>query len=244
MTALLVIAVLVASAVQRLTGIGFAMLVAPFVVLALGPGPGVVLVNALGIVSAVLVMVRVRQDIHWPAVGGLLPSAAVGVLLGVVITRALSVAAAQIAAGAVIMLAVGTSVLVVRTTSVARTTTVTAVAGTASGLMGALAGVGGSAMAVLAILTRWEAKDFAATMQPYFALLGVITITGRLLADPRTWPGLSLPVWACLATAMVVGLVLGERVVPSPALARNVVVLLAGAGGLLAVVDGARTLIG
>lgn len=242
MIALVVLTVLVASTVQRVTGMGFAMLLAPFAVLVLGAGPGVLLVNALGIISAMLVMVRVRRDIHWPTARGLLPTAAIGVLIGVGITQVLSPAGAQVAAGTVVVLALLASMVVVRTRTIARTASATATAGITSGLMGALAGVGGSAMVVLAVLTRWEPRTFAATMQPYFALLGMITIAARLVADPGAWPQFSVFVWVCLGIAMFAGLALGEKLTVSPTAARNAVILLAGAGGLITIIDGSRSL--
>src|SRR5690625_2661959 len=190
MTALLVAVVLIAAAVQRATGMGFAMFLSPFAVLTLGPASGVVLVNALGIASALMVLARVHRDVEWRTVAALTPPTVLGVVVGVAVTQVVASDGAQIAAGATVLLALVVSVLLARVKTVARSPAVSAVAATTSGVMGALAGVGGTPMAALAVLTGWNARPFAATMQPYFALVGAIAITARLAFEPGAWPEL------------------------------------------------------
>jgi uncharacterized protein len=56
-------AVSVGAGTQRITGLGFALVAAPFLVLLLGPFTGVLVVNVLGVAASVLVLAQVRRDV-------------------------------------------------------------------------------------------------------------------------------------------------------------------------------------
>ena len=91
---------------QRVTGMGFGLVASPFLVLLLGAGDGVPLVQLLSLVASLVVLISVFGDVEWrkaftllvPALIGLLPGwwlstvlppAALGVLVGVLIVLAL-----------------------------------------------------------------------------------------------------------------------------------------------------------
>lgn len=52
-------AIVVSAMAQRVAGLGFAMLLAPFLVLLFGPHSGILLVNLLGAISSGIMFVRV-----------------------------------------------------------------------------------------------------------------------------------------------------------------------------------------
>lgn len=100
----------VGAAAQRVTGLGFAVVAAPVLVLLVGPAPGVVLVNVLGALVALLVLLRVRRDVEprrllpvtlaalvgvpgGLALAGAVPSAWLELVLGVLVLAALAVSA-------------------------------------------------------------------------------------------------------------------------------------------------------
>ena len=56
-------AVALGAGTQRITGLGFALVSAPFLVLLLGPFAGVFVVNVLGVAASVLVLAQVRRDV-------------------------------------------------------------------------------------------------------------------------------------------------------------------------------------
>ena len=58
----------VATALQRLTGLGFAMLTAPFAVVALGTHQGIMLITALAVIASIFMLPSMWQDIHWSRV--------------------------------------------------------------------------------------------------------------------------------------------------------------------------------
>src|SRR5690625_5732591 len=61
----LLIAIFLGGMAQRATGMGLALVAAPFIVVALGPAAGVVVANLLGVVGSAMVYARVRHSVDW-----------------------------------------------------------------------------------------------------------------------------------------------------------------------------------
>jgi len=74
-----------------------------------------------------------------------------------------------------------------------------------------LAGIGGPAMAVLRILTRWEHLSFTATLQPFFFGISTVVVLARVSVNPGAWPDLGWG-WLLIAFAMATGIALGDVV--------------------------------
>lgn len=55
-------AVFLGAATQRITGVGFALVASPFIVLILGGFEGVLVVNLLGTIASTLIYLQVRRD--------------------------------------------------------------------------------------------------------------------------------------------------------------------------------------
>ena len=218
---------------QRVTGVGFALVAAPLLVLVAGPFDGVILANLLSLVVCVVVLARTWRDVDWRR----------GILLVVPALLAIPAGAyvARTVPGPVLLLVIGSIVLValalVQLSARARILHGTGgaiTAGAASGFMNVTAGVGGPAIVLYAVSTRWEHRRFVATFQLYAALVNVAS----LLSKGRFHLGPAAIVLSLLALA--VGLAAGELVSRrvSAEQARRLVVLLAMAGALATVVKG------
>lgn len=232
--------VVVGAILQRTSGLGFAMVVAPFVVLALGPAQGVVLVQLCGATAAALVFARVRQDVDWLAYRRLMPASVLGIVVGAAAVSRVPDAPAQVITATVLLLALVAATAVGKVRTVERTAGITAGAGVGAGLMTSLAGVGGTAMTVLSQATRWEQRSFAATLQPYFVSISGATVLARVVADPTAWPALTGAAWLAIAAAVGLGLLAGEwvsRYIPSSA-ARWATLVIAAIGAIMTLVDG------
>jgi uncharacterized protein len=244
MTAMVVSAVLAGAAAQRVTGVGFALVVAPFAVLVLGASSGIVFVNLCGGVAAAAITSRVWPGVEWPVVARLLPAMLLGVAGGTAVAAALPPGPAQVAVGSALLVSLAGSSVVGRIGTLRRTTGTLYGFGAAAGVMGAVAGASGPALSVLAVASRWDQARFAATVQPCFAATSVAAVAARVLAEPRSWPALPVPAWICLAAGMVAGTAVGDRISRrvSPSAARRGVMLLAVVGAVLAVREGAALL--
>lgn len=225
---------------QRVSGMGFALVVAPVLVLLIGPFDGVLMVNICGAVSALMVVTRVWRDISWKHYFLLAVPAVLAIIPGSMIAVAVSGPTLQIAVGVILTVALTVSLLVTRGTRTTAVGPTGLIAGTASGLMSATAGISGPAVGVFAVLTRWEHRTFAATLQPYFFTLGASAFLGKIIASGGSLPDYEWWLWVLVIACTIVGLTMGEFVAKrmSVPAARITVIVISYVGGIAAIIDG------
>lgn len=246
-TAIMIVGlVVVGAAAQRMAGLGFALLIAPFMTLLLGAHSGVLLVNVLGVISSALILPRVWRSVDWSMFRWLSAFAVCGAVLGSWLALQFSPAIMAVAVGAIVMIALGASLSLSGNRFSTDLRTPRAAAGFLSGLTNSLAGVGGPAISAYAVLTRWPQATFAATLQPYFILIGGVSVGTKLLLDPVALPPTEWWFWAIVGVSVVAGIVLGERLlkVVTPTQVRRFVIILAFAGAAASLVRGILDLIG
>jgi uncharacterized membrane protein YfcA len=237
---LLLASVFVGAVLQRVSGIGFAMVVAPFTIIAIGPAQGVVLVQICGVTSAICVMTQVFRNVHWRTYFVLLPASGIGILVGTYLVSLFPSAQAEIVSAIIMLFMLALSVVAGRLREYTRNGLSLTIAGGLAGSMTVLAGVGGVALTSLKLATRWDQTSFVATLQPYLITLSTGTVIARVVASPSAWPSLSLSVWVMILIVMVVGMVLGSRLaqVMSAKYAAHLTLLLSLIGAVLAFWDG------
>ncbi|MEV6168167.1 sulfite exporter TauE/SafE family protein [Streptomyces sp. NPDC051954] len=230
---LLAAVVLLASCVQWLTGVGFALVAAPALVVLLGPGEGVALVNcAAGVISAM------GLAAGWRLVraGAMLPlcvAAVCTVPAGSWLTRQLPEAALMLVMGGLVTVAV---LLVMRGVRVSalRGTGGAVAAGAVGGFMNSAAGVGGPPISLYAVNAGWAVRDFVPNALFYGVVVNVFSVVANGV------PTMDSARWTAVAVAMAVGALAGRGLagrVPEQRV-RSLVLLLALAGGLGAVGKG------
>jgi len=243
-TILVLLAVFVGSSMQRVTGMGFALVAAPFLVLLLGPVDGVILVNACGALTAAIILGRVMRHVDWRRAGGLAVFALVGIVPGALVLRYIPTAWLEISIGILIVVGLTVSVNLGRV-YIRDGHRLRAIAGAASGFMNATAGIGGPAVSIYALATNWPHRSFVATMQPYFLIIGVASL-GAKFASGLTFPALPGWVWILIALACIAGLVIGEVLakVMEPHIARRLLVIVAYVGAGATITRGIAQLTG
>ncbi|GAA1828594.1 sulfite exporter TauE/SafE family protein [Agromyces salentinus] len=240
------LSVLVGAIAQRVTGMGFALVASPALVILLGPFDGVIVVNLCAVISSLIILPRVWRFVEWRRFGLLVAPALVGTLVGALIAAHVPGAPLQVVIGVLVIGALTTSLLVTRAEHVARGWPPAVIAGGASGVMNAAAGVGGPALSVYAVATRWSQVGFAATAQPYFVVIGAASLALKLGQTGWAVPELEPGAWPWIIAALLVGLGIGEllhRRIPHHA-ARTAVIVIAYLGGAAALIDGAIELWG
>lgn len=228
------VAVLIGAITMRATGMGFALVAAPFLTLALGPFEGILVANVCGTVSAVLNLTQVHSHIDWSRAKLLVPAGVIGVVPGAIAVRLLPSPALSIVVSLVVLIGLATTVFV-RDVCLPDSPVVATSGGLASGFMNVTAGVGGPGLVIYALATRWRHTSFAATAQVHFAILGVAS-----LAMKQSLPNLNLTGWLVLAAALGVGL-LGGNIVARQIDARaamRLVIIIATIGACLAMAQG------
>lgn len=240
MFAFIALAILIGAMAQRVSGMGFALTAAPVLVLLIGPFDGVLLVNLAGAVSAGIVISRVWRNIDWRQFALLTIPALIAIIPGAYISVLLGGPALQITVGVILVVALTISLLIHRAEKVVPRTPAALLSGVASGFMSATAGIGGPGVAVYAVLTRWEHRTFAATIQPFFVMLGLTSFITKVVLSEQGLPDYEWWVWPLVIVCTLIGLTLGEWVskIVSVRAARITVIAISYLGGVAAIVDG------
>lgn len=232
---LLLAAIIIGGVSQRVTGMGFALVTAPFLVLLLGPVGGVLVVNVCAAMTSSLILLRVRRDVAWRRFAVLGTASVVGILPGSVLAQAAPSAWLELVVGTLVLLALASSLLARRAPAV-RGQASAVVTGLVAGAMNSTAGVGGPAFSVYAVASRWPQTSFAATLQPLFITTGLVSFGSKLAIEPSSLPPLAWWVWVGIAAALGAGVLLGDRV------AHHLSARTARAGLLVVAATGAATI--
>ncbi|MEL6894287.1 MAG: sulfite exporter TauE/SafE family protein [Actinomycetota bacterium] len=231
--ALVVAAVLVGAGTQRITGMGFALMASPLLVLVLGVDDGVGTSQALTLVASVIVLTQLWRSVEWRTAAMLFAASVVGVLPGAWLTRQLRSAVLAILIGVLVIVAL-TAVLADERARVFRGNIGRASAGFLSGFMNVTAGVGGPPIVLYRLSTDWPHTPYVATVQIYFIGLN----TASLAARGR--PELDSTMWLGVIGALVVGLAIGDRLAQhvTESQARILIVVVALGGAISTVIKG------
>ncbi|MBM6404868.1 TSUP family transporter [Phycicoccus sp. CSK15P-2] len=228
------VGVLAGALTQRVTGVGFALVSAPILVLVAGPFEGVLLANLLGMVVCVVVLARTWREVEWRRGLLLAVPALVVIPAGAWVARNVPGPPLLVLVGSLVLVALAI-VHLTRRVEVGHGPAGAVAAGATSGFMNVTAGVGGPAMVLYATSTRWDHRRFVATFQLYSVLVNGASLTakgGIGGLDARV----VLVALAALAVGLLAGDLLSRRV--SAERAGRAVLALAVLGALSTVVKG------
>lgn len=236
---LIAFSVLIGAMAQRIAGMGFALTLAPILVLLFGPYEGPLIVNLAGAFSSFLVIFQTYKWVDWKQYFSLAVPAVIVIVPSAFFSAAFSGPPLQIAIGVILIIALSTSLIVVRKTKVLPRGRLGILFGASSGFMSATAGIGGPALGIYAILTDWDQKRFAATLQPYFLTLGLSAFVAKVSITGQ-WPGIPGEVWLLVGVLTIVGSWLGLKLQKhvSANLAKLIVVFVCFGGSIAAIIDG------
>lgn len=242
----IIVLVAFAAVVQRITGLGFAMVLAPFLVVFLGPHDGVMLTNFLALVAPVLMLSFVWKHIQWRR------ALWIGAVATVTIPFCGWAAALSppgplyIVVASLVLVGLSLTVVLSRATAVRDSRTARVLAGIGTGAGAVTAGVGGPAMTVYSVLTRWDVVTFAATLQPIWIVVSFASLATKWGFSEDGLPGLPWWVWLSCAVMIVAGLLVGtvlQKRIPHE-IVRRTVIGMAFAGAVLALITGISTTMG
>ncbi|MEU5888109.1 sulfite exporter TauE/SafE family protein [Streptomyces sp. NPDC047461] len=225
--------VLLGSSVQWLTGMGFALVAVPALILLLGPTQGVVLANCASGAICVVGLVGGWRHVRPGAMVPLCVAAACTVPAGAWMTRQLPEPVLLLVMGGLVTVAV---LLVMRGVRVPalRGTKGAVAAGAAGGFMNAAAGVGGPPVSLYALNAGWTVREFVPNAMFYGVVVNAFSVAANGV------PELSGARWGWVVVAMTVGGLIGRGLasrIPEKR-ARLLVLLLALTGGITAVGKG------
>lgn len=226
LTAGVLLAVLLGTLAQSVSGIGFVLVCGPLLVAALGPQEGVRLAVLLSLLLNVVLLTRLWRHVDVRPTLLLLVPAAVATPLLAWAVRGLPTRPAAALAGAVVVAGVVLLASGVRSAA-ARGPVGAAVAGVLGAAGNVTAGVSGPVVALWAANAQWRAEVARASLQAFF--LGLNCVALPSLGLPEVGPGLLVACLAGLAAGSLLGIPLAHRVGEDAA--RRLTLALAGAGG-------------
>jgi uncharacterized membrane protein YfcA len=238
MLALACTAAFLAAIIQRITGLGFVLvLVGPIVVL-YGPLEGITISVLLALVASLSAVPLVWRQVEWRRTWWLIWPGLIAAPFGAVLVRVLPEAALLllIAAMAYFALVAGwipalSGALTGRSGAL--------VAGSAAGFMHVTSGLSGPPLAAYAVGDGWDQRRFAASVQIIFLSFGVVSVALRGL------PVSPLPDVGLLALATIAGIVAGTlltRFIPTR-VARFAMLTIAWAGATVVLIRGILSLL-
>lgn len=225
--------VLLGSSVQWLTGMGFALVAVPALVLLLGPVNGVVLANCAAGAISVVGLAGGWRRVRAAAMVPLCLAAACTVPAGAWLTRHLPPPVLLSVMGALVTVAVLLVMRGARVTAL-RGTKGAVAAGAVGGFMNSAAGVGGPPISLYALNAGWTVREFVPNAQFYGVVVNAFSVAAN--GAPR----LAGEQWAAVACAMTAGALIGRSLaerIPEKR-ARLLVLLLALTGGATALGKG------
>ena len=247
--AIIAVAVLIGTVLQRLSGTGVGLVVAPVLSLLLGPAFGVLVTNMTTFVSGLLIMLSVWSRISWGKFWLIMPASVLGAIPGAWVVGQLSAGWLSIILGAIVVFALLVMVALPQLPEW-KGLLPRAVSGFLGGFFNTTSGVAAPVMVVYSRLSRWDQVSFAATLQPIFMTMGAVSVISKLaMGSVRGGDGSGLPLgWLfpvvvlTVLLGVFVGTLLSRRVRPSAA--RTLAMVLAGLGGLSAMVRGVLDVLG
>lgn len=226
-------AAFVAAIIQRITGLGFVLVLVGPIVLLYGPVDGITIAVILALVASLVAIPLVWRRIDWRRTWWLVWPGLLAAPLGVLVVRLLPEAALLILIAAMAYFAlVAGHVPALSASLTGRTGAV--VAGSAAGFMNAASGLGGPPLAAYAVGDRWAQVRFAASAQVIFVALDLASIALRGL------PLMPLEDLGALALATVAGIAIGSILARNlaPRIARIAMLAIAWAGATVVLARG------
>jgi uncharacterized membrane protein YfcA len=225
--------VLLGASVQRLTGMGFALVAVPALVLLLGPSDGVALANCAAGVICLVGLTSGWQLVRLRAMVPLILASACTVPLGTWFSNHLPESALLITMGALVTVAVLVIMRGIRVPALSGLQGALA-AGAAGGFMNASAGLGGPPVSLYAVNAGWTIREFVPNALFYGVVVNIFSVATNGV------PGLDGGIWIAAAGGLTAGAFIGKALagrVPEHR-ARQLVLLLALTGGITTLVKG------
>ncbi|WP_171013117.1 TSUP family transporter [Microbacterium sp. 2FI] len=232
------LAAFVAAVIQRITGLGFVLVLVGPIVLLYGPLEGVTIGVLLALVASLSAIPLVWRQIEWRRTWWLIWPGLVAAPFAALLVRVLPDSALLLLIAAMAYFALVAGWIPALSASL-RGRPGAVVAGSAAGFMHVASGLSGPPLAAYAVGDQWEQRRFAASVQVIFATFSVVSVALRgLPVSPVA------DIWLLIA-ATAAGILIGTllvRFVPSR-IARIAMLAIAWAGATVVLVRGILALL-
>ncbi|MGX1739535.1 sulfite exporter TauE/SafE family protein [Corynebacterium flavescens] len=241
MLALAILAIVVmGSCLQRVSGMGLGLVGGPLATLLLGPVEGIMVVNVLAFVNAILTTYTARQDVDWKKFSLIAPVMVLGSVPAALLITKIDTATLLIIVGGALLIALGVVSFGRKFVPPLNGKGPAISAGIIGGFTNTLAGVAGPVVTVYAQAAKWPQHVYAATLQPIFMVGGLVSVVAKLSVGAGGFEHVTWLIWPAGILGMFIGLFLGSKIahrVPREK-ARILSLSVAGLGALSALIRG------
>lgn len=239
--------VVIGAVLQRITGLGVGLVTGPVLTALLGPLAGVTMVNGLSMINAFNNAWSVRKRTDWKRFRILAGALVLGSLPAVAVVHYLNGPWLLIAVGALVLLALCVSLFPTEKFRIREEAKAPMIFfGVIGGFMSTVAGIAGPALTVYARLTRWDYRDFVATLHPILLVANTVSFLLKvLLIGGLDFGGAPAWLWIAAVVMIFIGAWIGDRInsrISTPA-AKRIATLLAAAGAVVVLFSGIRGLL-
>ncbi|MGO2426254.1 MAG: sulfite exporter TauE/SafE family protein [Corynebacterium flavescens] len=245
MLALAILAIVVmGSCLQRVSGMGLGLVGGPLATLLLGPVEGIMVVNVLAFINAILTTYTARQDVDWKKFSLIAPVMVLGSVPAALLITKIDTATLLIIVGGALLIALGVVSFGRKFVPPLNGKGPAISAGIIGGFTNTLAGVAGPVVTVYAQAAKWPQHVYAATLQPIFLVGGLVSVVAKLSVGAGGFEHVTWLIWPAGILGMFIGLFLGSKIahrVPREK-ARILSLSVAGLGALSALIRGIITL--
>lgn len=232
------LAAFVAAVIQRITGLGFVLVLVGPIVLLYGPIEGVTIGVLLALVASLTAIPLVWSRIEWRRTWWLIWPGLIAAPFGALLVRVLPEAALLLLIAAMAYFALVAGWIPALSASL-RGKTGAVVAGSAAGFMHVASGLSGPPLAAYAVGDKWPQRRFAASVQVIFAIFSIVSVALRgLPVSPVA------DIWLLIgatAAGIAIGTLLSRHV--PPRVARIAMLAIAWAGATVVLVRGILALL-
>lgn len=241
MLALAILAIVVmGSCLQRVSGMGLGLVGGPLATLLLGPVEGIMVVNVLAFINAILTTYTARQDVDWKKFSLIAPVMVLGSVPAALLITKIDTATLLIIVGGALLIALGVVSFGRKFVPPLNGKGPAISAGIIAGFTNTLAGVAGPVVTVYAQAAKWPQHVYAATLQPIFLVGGLVSVVAKLSVGAGGFEHVTWLIWPAGILGMFIGLFLGSKIahrVPREK-ARILSLSVAGLGALSALIRG------
>ncbi|WP_396668689.1 TSUP family transporter [Microbacterium sp. R86528] len=232
------LAAFIAAVIQRITGLGFVLVLVGPIVLLYGPLEGITIGVLLALIASLAAIPLVWRQVEWKRAWWLIWPGLIAAPFGAMLVNALPEAALLLLIAAMAYFALVAGWIPLLAASL-QGKTGAVVAGSAAGFMHVASGLSGPPLAAYAVGNKWEQRNFAASVQVIFAVFSVVSVLLRGL--PTSPVG---DVWSLIG-ATVLGIIIGTLLTRfvSPRIARLGMLSIAWVGATVVLARGILALV-
>lgn len=245
MLALAIFAIVVmGSCLQRVSGMGLGLIGGPLATLLLGPVEGIMVINVLACINAVLTTYSVREDVDWKKFSVIAPVMVVGSVPAALLITKVNTATLLVIVGGALLIALGVVSFGRKFVPTLNGIGPAISAGILGGFTNTLAGVAGPVVTVYAQAAKRPQHVLAATLQPIFMVGGLVSVIAKLSVGAGGFEHVTWLIWPAGILGMFIGIFLGAKIahrVPREK-ARILSLSVAGLGAFSALVRGLLSL--